>query len=74
MTDNVIRLVPPAAEQAPDVDTLLAAWLGKLSDVVLVGTTIRGDLIVVGSQTAAESVLLLAQGSHVIVSGTLGDE
>lgn len=74
MTDNVIKLVPPVAEQAPDVDTILAAWMGRLSDVVLVGTGPNGDLIVATSQTMAESLLLLAQGQHVIVSGTLGDE
>lgn len=73
MTDNVIKLVP-AVEQAPSVDAILAAWAGRLSDVVLVGTSLSGDLIVAGSATTPETVMLLMQAQHIVVSGSLGDE
>lgn len=74
--DNVIRLVPPSVGDAYpiDVDEMLEAWQGKLLDVAIVGTSLDGDLIVAGSGTAADSLMLLMQGTHTLVGGTLPPE
>jgi hypothetical protein len=76
MADNVIRLVPNSVGDAYKInpDEVLGAWMGDLETCVLVGVTTDGELIVAGTGSAAESLLLLAQGSASIVEGSMSGE
>ncbi len=64
------KLVPPP-EPEPDkltCDDVLAANLGRLSEMVLVGVDHEGHLVVAGTGNVADAFLMLNHGSNCILN------
>lgn len=51
-----------------DVDQILEANKGEFVRIVLVGEREDGEIVVAGSDSAAESLMLLAWGQNFLVS------
>lgn len=70
MSDNVIELHPGVLGDGAhiDPDQILENNKGEFVRIVLVGERPDGSIAVAGSDSAAESLLLLQYGSHFVVT------
>lgn len=69
MSDNVIGFRPQIVGDGIklDCDDILEANKGEFDRLVLVGVKPSGEYVVAGTESAAESLMLLQWGSHFLV-------
>ena len=75
MTDNVVHLDPSSVGEGVhiDADQILRENVGRFQQVVLAAWDRANNLVVCRSDTCAESVLLLEQAKHFLITENLDD-